>query len=236
MTTEGLAIEVRHADRLCYAMQQSAVPWLHGLTLRNDGPDARAELVVKVCLQGFSDRVECRVDELPVGASLELDAPDLPLRADAFAAAVANLEGVAAEVVDDWRQVAEGMRSCVTACRGAAADFVAWDEQGTWAGSISSAKSHADIAEAGMFSGMFLSTDRAGRASAERTRLTPPRRGADKRVCRAPRARRLGDRYQLNREPQHLQGCLGVGARHRKNHLTLTSVRECARREAPQNV
>jgi very-short-patch-repair endonuclease len=85
VTTSGLAIEVRHADRLCYAMQQSAVPWLHQLTLHNDGDEALRELVVKVELVDFSERVECRVDSLPAGASLELDAPDLPLRADAFA-------------------------------------------------------------------------------------------------------------------------------------------------------
>ena len=108
MTTEGLAIEVRHADRLCYAMQQSAVPWLHGLTLRNDGPDARGELVVKVSLQGFSDRVECRVDELPVGASLELDAPDLPLRADAFAGLLERTRAaLQVEVLDGEAVVAE---------------------------------------------------------------------------------------------------------------------------------
>ena len=111
MTTEGLAIEVQHADRLCYAMQQSAVPWLHGLTLRNDGPDARAELVVKVCLQGFSDRVECRVDELPVGASLELDAPDLPLRADAFAGLLERTRAALhVEVLDGEAVVAEVAR------------------------------------------------------------------------------------------------------------------------------
>ena len=111
MTTEGLAIEVRHADRLCYAMQQSAVPWLHGLTLRNDGPELRSELIVKVSLLGFSDRVECRVDELPVGASLELDAPDLPLRADAFAGLLERTRAaLQVEVFDGEVLVAEVAR------------------------------------------------------------------------------------------------------------------------------
>ncbi|MBP8301265.1 MAG: DNA helicase, partial [Planctomycetes bacterium] len=35
MTSSGLSIQVRHEPRLCYAMQQSAVPWLHTIALHN---------------------------------------------------------------------------------------------------------------------------------------------------------------------------------------------------------
>ena len=83
--TSGLAIEVRHADRLCYAMQQSSVPWLHELILHNDGEQPLTDLVVRVRLADFSEPAECRVDTLPSGASLPLDPPDLSLRGDAFA-------------------------------------------------------------------------------------------------------------------------------------------------------
>jgi very-short-patch-repair endonuclease len=37
VTSSGLSIEVRHEPRLCYAMQQSAVPWLHTIALHNAG-------------------------------------------------------------------------------------------------------------------------------------------------------------------------------------------------------
>ena len=37
-------VELQHEPRLCYAMQQSAVPWLHALRLTNDGEEALAEV------------------------------------------------------------------------------------------------------------------------------------------------------------------------------------------------
>ncbi|MGC6487914.1 MAG: hypothetical protein ACON4Z_09740, partial [Planctomycetota bacterium] len=120
MTTEGLAVEVQHADRLCYAMQQSAVPWLHAVTLRNEGAEPLAELVVKIGLEGFSGRVECRVDALPAGASLQLDAPDLPLRADAFAGLLERTRALL--------QVTVTGRGGASAQRASAVDVLAYNE------------------------------------------------------------------------------------------------------------
>jgi very-short-patch-repair endonuclease len=86
VTTAGLSIELQHAERLCYAMQQSAVPWLTALRLVNGG---RAELtdlrLTFDLLPGFAVTQTLHVAAVPAGGTLELPAPDLVLAGSVLA-------------------------------------------------------------------------------------------------------------------------------------------------------
>ena len=66
-------------------MQQCAVPWLHGLALRNDSIHELANLNIRIEIAGFAEPSELRLDVLQIGEHRELDVPDLALSAEAFA-------------------------------------------------------------------------------------------------------------------------------------------------------
>lgn len=102
MTTGGLSIELGHEPRLCYAMQQSAVPWLRGLRLVNAGREALADLRVTIEVRpGFVAVHTLHVASVPAGGALEVPLPDLALSAAVFAN---TIEGTRADlVVEVWR-------------------------------------------------------------------------------------------------------------------------------------
>lgn len=104
VTNSAPAIELQHEPRLCYAMQQSAVPWLRAVAIRNDGAEVLRDLVVRVELVAFADPVEAFVDELAAGARLAIEVPDVVLRGAAFAALD---ERVRTELVVDVRRRAD---------------------------------------------------------------------------------------------------------------------------------
>lgn len=86
MNQAGLLVDVRHAERLCYAMQQSAVRWLHAVSLRNPGAGTLTDLQVTLSLSsGLAPAWTARVAAVPAGGTFELAPPDLPLSAEAFA-------------------------------------------------------------------------------------------------------------------------------------------------------
>ncbi|MBX3464999.1 MAG: DUF4011 domain-containing protein, partial [Planctomycetes bacterium] len=85
MRPAGLSIELDHADRLCYAMQQSAVPWLGPLRLRNAGDAPLHDLRVTIDLAGFVSPRVLHVAVVPAGATCELPVPDLEPSATALA-------------------------------------------------------------------------------------------------------------------------------------------------------
>jgi len=85
VSSPDLFLEVDHEQQLSFVMQQCAVPWLHGLVLRNDGEAALRDVCVRVELSGFAEPYEVRFEELLVGERRELEAPDLALEATAFA-------------------------------------------------------------------------------------------------------------------------------------------------------
>ena len=85
MSSPSLTLEIQHAEKLSFAMQQCAVPWLHGIALRNDGEHPLRELCLQIEVRGFVAVSEVLLDELQVGERRELDVPDLSLPAEAFA-------------------------------------------------------------------------------------------------------------------------------------------------------
>jgi very-short-patch-repair endonuclease len=85
MGGNGVTVEVQHAGALCYAMQQSAVPWLFRLALHNRGAEPLRDLRVTIALDGLLAPCTLHAAELAPGGVLELDVPDLPLSAAAFA-------------------------------------------------------------------------------------------------------------------------------------------------------
>ncbi|MGK0349491.1 MAG: very-short-patch-repair endonuclease [Planctomycetota bacterium] len=66
-------------------MQQCAVPWLHGITLRNDGEKPLRDLCLRIEVCGFVAAREVLLDELQIGERRQLEVPDLSLPAEAFA-------------------------------------------------------------------------------------------------------------------------------------------------------
>ncbi len=85
VTTEGLSIEVRHSPRLCYAMQQCAVPWLHAVVVRHPGPAPLRDLTLCVELgDGVAEPWSLRMAEVPAGQPLEVR-PELHLQATRLA-------------------------------------------------------------------------------------------------------------------------------------------------------
>tara|TARA_R110002072_G_scaffold243682_1_gene402797 strand:+ start:141626 stop:147715 length:6090 start_codon:yes stop_codon:yes gene_type:complete len=80
-----LILEVQCAEKLSFAMQQCAVPWLHGVALRNDGELPLRDLRVQIEVPGFVASGEVLLDELQLGERRELQVPDLSLAAEAFA-------------------------------------------------------------------------------------------------------------------------------------------------------
>lgn len=90
----GLAIELVSEPRLCYAMQQSAVPWLRAVRLRNGGDEAVTDLVVTVDLvPAFARPLEWRVAEVPPGETVELERPDPVLELDQLANLLERVRG-----------------------------------------------------------------------------------------------------------------------------------------------
>ncbi|MCA8974823.1 MAG: DUF4011 domain-containing protein, partial [Planctomycetes bacterium] len=89
----GLSIELRCEPRLCYAMQQSAVPWLRAVVLQNGGDGALADLAVTIAFEPpFAAPLELRVAALPVGGRVELK-PDPRLDAGALANQLERVRG-----------------------------------------------------------------------------------------------------------------------------------------------
>ncbi len=88
LVSHAVAVVVEHAPSLCYAMQQSAVPWLVRLALRNDGAGPLRDLRVTLAIDGFVAPFVLHAAEVPAGSTLELPVPDVPLRAEAFANAI----------------------------------------------------------------------------------------------------------------------------------------------------
>ncbi|HEX5053006.1 MAG TPA: DUF3320 domain-containing protein [Planctomycetota bacterium] len=86
MNTDGLSIELQHAPRLCYAMQQNAVPWLTSVRLHNPTPAALRDLRVAIELQpALAEPQVLHVAEVPAGGTVDLPVPDLRLVASALA-------------------------------------------------------------------------------------------------------------------------------------------------------
>ncbi|MCC7397305.1 MAG: DUF3320 domain-containing protein [Planctomycetes bacterium] len=97
MTNGTLTIEVRHAERLCYAMQQCAVPWLHGLRLVNGGDQPLTDLRVTLTLVPFlAAPLELFAAAVPPGQAVDLELPDATLAATTLANAI---EGQRADLV-----------------------------------------------------------------------------------------------------------------------------------------
>lgn len=84
----GLHVELDHAEQLCYAMQQNAVPWLRRLVVRNGSTVAQRDIEVTVELSGFAGPASLRLAELAAGTAQTLAVPDLALSAAALANAV----------------------------------------------------------------------------------------------------------------------------------------------------
>ncbi|HZN37887.1 MAG TPA: DUF3320 domain-containing protein [Planctomycetota bacterium] len=82
----GLSIELRHEARLCFAMQQSAVPWLHAITLQNRGNETLADLQVTIGLAPglMQPHVEL-VAAVPAGGTFALTKLDPRLDVQALA-------------------------------------------------------------------------------------------------------------------------------------------------------
>ncbi|MEO6594668.1 MAG: DUF4011 domain-containing protein, partial [Planctomycetota bacterium] len=86
MSNNGLSIELQHAERICYAMQQSAVPWLTSVRLVNATSAALADLRVAIELQpALAEAQLLHVAEVPANGFLDLPKPDLRLVASALA-------------------------------------------------------------------------------------------------------------------------------------------------------
>jgi very-short-patch-repair endonuclease len=85
VSSPSLILEVQHAEKLSFAMQQCAVPWLHGITLRNDGEKPLRDLCLRIEVCGFVAAREVLLDELQIGERRQLEVPDLSLPAEAFA-------------------------------------------------------------------------------------------------------------------------------------------------------
>jgi very-short-patch-repair endonuclease len=86
VTTAGLSIELGHERRLCYAMQQSAVPWLGTLRLVNAGSEERTDLRVTIELRpDFAAMHTLHLAAVPGGGTLEVPAPDLALNGSVLA-------------------------------------------------------------------------------------------------------------------------------------------------------
>lgn len=80
MIDSGIQVTLRHADRICYAMQQAAIPWLTGLELVATGTEPSRDLRVTVELvPGGAVPIERRCAELLPGASLAIERPEPPL-------------------------------------------------------------------------------------------------------------------------------------------------------------
>ncbi|MBL9078276.1 MAG: DUF3320 domain-containing protein [Planctomycetes bacterium] len=120
MHQKGLSIELQHTGRLCFAMQQNAVPWFTALRLRNDGAEPVADLRVEFELLPFALPAELHVAQVPARAALELAAPDLTLSGGAFANAV---ERTRADLVVRVRRGAD-----LLATRGEPVDVLAYNE------------------------------------------------------------------------------------------------------------
>ncbi|MBM4060232.1 MAG: DUF3320 domain-containing protein [Planctomycetes bacterium] len=86
MTRPALEIAVRHAPQLCYAMQQSAVPWLFGITLTNTTAAPLADLHLRVeLLPGPLAAHDELLAAIPAGGTFELGRLDPRLDVQALA-------------------------------------------------------------------------------------------------------------------------------------------------------
>jgi len=85
VSSHRLFLKVDNNSQLSFVMQQCAVPWLRGVVLQNDGEDVLADICIRIEVPGFVDPGEIRLDELLLGERRELEVPDLPLHAEAFA-------------------------------------------------------------------------------------------------------------------------------------------------------
>ena len=117
----GLLVEVRHAASLCYAMQQSAVRWLHSVRLTNPGPVPVRDAVLTMTLAPVLARPwSLPLAEIPAGTSLEVPVPDLELAAEAFAQLV---EGERADLVVRIDRAGEPLAASTTSI-----DLLAYNE------------------------------------------------------------------------------------------------------------
>ncbi|HEX6813150.1 MAG TPA: DUF3320 domain-containing protein [Planctomycetota bacterium] len=84
--TSPLSIELRHEARLCFAMQQSAVPWLHAVALQNRGTEALTDLQVAIGLApGLMHAHVELVAAVPAGGTFALTKLDPRLDVQALA-------------------------------------------------------------------------------------------------------------------------------------------------------
>jgi len=121
VTAVSLTVGCDHGARLCFAMQQCAVPWLRGIRLENVGPAAVHSLQLTVTLEpGFAAPLVRHVAEIPAGGRVDLAGLDLQLDGST----IANL---------DERQVAQ-LRVVVAHAEVPLAEFrgavevLAWNE------------------------------------------------------------------------------------------------------------
>ncbi len=117
----AVEVEVLHAASLCYAMQQCAVRWLHGITVRNDGDAPLRDVQVTLTLSGdLAAPWTTVVAEVPARGSVDVPPPDLVLSAAAFANVIERTR------VDCTATVVRAGERLATATT--AIDVLAWNE------------------------------------------------------------------------------------------------------------
>ncbi|MFM1872448.1 MAG: hypothetical protein RL398_1870, partial [Planctomycetota bacterium] len=79
MSDLGIRLELLQSSRVCFAMQQAAIPWLQTLRIHNDGPESWRDVVVRLELTPGGGSIERRFAELPVGGFVEVAHPEPPL-------------------------------------------------------------------------------------------------------------------------------------------------------------
>ncbi|MCR9244781.1 MAG: DUF3320 domain-containing protein [bacterium] len=117
-----IALEIDATPGLCYAMQQSAVPWLNGVRLHNRGTVTIRDVTVTVTLEPpFAAPLEWRIAEVAAGGSAELERPDPRLE-------LAELANLLERVRGELRAVAVDESGAVVADTGVDLEILAFNE------------------------------------------------------------------------------------------------------------
>jgi hypothetical protein len=78
------------------------------------------------------------------------------LRIDTVAAALSEISAPA-DVMAAWQPLMEAARESMKTCQRVCPNFTAWDADGTWSSSLTSAETHLQIAQEGALCGWFVS-------------------------------------------------------------------------------
>ncbi|MCA8951864.1 MAG: hypothetical protein KDE27_20305, partial [Planctomycetes bacterium] len=102
MSEQRPSIELQNVPRLCYAMQQSAVPWLLAVRLHNPGDAELADPCVTIELEPpLAEPLEWRVAAVPAGDSVALRKPDPRLDPQRLANLLERVRGEVRATVRD---------------------------------------------------------------------------------------------------------------------------------------